>query len=242
MARLPRLSVANHQHPVLQCGNDDRIIFQDSADIAMFRGILQSAAVNFGVAIHAYALLPTRFHLLVTPDSDEGLGKLMQWLGRHYVPYFNRRYHRSGTLWQGRFKSLIIDSDDYFMLCSRYIESSPVRFGLVSGHADFRDSSYLHHIGALVDPLITDHPLYWNLGNTPFQREAAYRELMEQALTLQQTEDFTQATLKGWPLGSSRFMANLEKHAKRRIAPMKRGRPRLETARLPVAADPNAKQ
>ncbi len=231
MARLPRIAVANHQHHILQRGNDNRLIFQDAEDIAVFRGALQSAARKFEVAIHAYVLLPTQFHLLVTPATNEGLGKMMQWLGRHYVPYFNRRYQREGTLWQGRFKSLIIDSDDYFMLCSRYIESCPVRLGLVASLANFRDSSYLHHTGALVDPLITDHPLYWNLGNTPFQREAAYKELMEQALTSKETDDFTQATLKGWPLGSTRFKEHLEKHASRRIAPLKRGRPRLAPAK-----------
>jgi len=230
MARLPRLAVANHQHHVLQCGNDNRIIFQDAEDIAAFREVLLSAARKFEVAIHAYVLLPSQFHLLVTPATDDGLGKMMQWLGRHYVPYFNRRYFRSGTLWQGRFRSLIIDSDDYFMLCSRYIESSPVRAGLVANHANFADSSYQHHIGALVDPLITDHPLYWNLGNTPFQREAAYRDLMEQALTSKEINDFTDATMKGWPIGSSRFKEQLEKQANRRIAPKKRGRPKLAVA------------
>ena len=237
MARLPRLAVANHQHHVLQFGNDNRLIFQDAADIAMFRSVLLEASRKFDVAIHAYVFMPTHFHLLVTPKSSEGLGKMMQWLGRHYVPYFNRRYERSGTLWQGRFKSLLIDSADYFMLCSRYIESNPVRAGLVAQAADYADSSYLHHVGSVSDRLISDHPLYWNLGNTPFQREGAYKELMEHALTPQEVADFTKATLKGWPLGSAQFKEQLEKQASRRIAPLKRGRPRLDKNLPPAAPD-----
>jgi len=226
MARLPRLAVANHQHHVLQRGNDNRIIFHDENDIAAFRLALLSASQKFEVAIHAYVLLPTQFNLLVTPKTGESLGKMMQWLGRHYVPYFNRRYQRSGTLWQGRYKSLVIDSADYFMLCNRYIESSPVWAGLVSHPGDYPNSSYLHHVGALIDPLISDHSLYWNLGNTPFQREAAYRQMAEQALTLKEIGEFTKATLNGWPLGSPKFKSGLEKQANRRIAPLKRGRPK----------------
>jgi putative transposase len=226
MARLPRLAVANHQHHILQRGNDNRVIFHDAEDIATFRAALLTGSKKFEVAIHAYVLLPNHFHLLVTPSSDDGLGKMMQWIGRHYVPYFNKRHLRAGTLWQGRFKSLVIDSADYFMLCCRYIESNPVRASLVANPGDYPDSSYLHHVGALIDPLISDHPLYWSLGNTPFQREAAYRELMEQALTSQQIDDFTQACLHGWPLGSSHFKVHLEKQASRRVAPLKRGRPK----------------
>ncbi len=237
MARLPRLTVANHQHHILQRGNDKRAIFVDADDFALFRSLLSEASKKFDVAIHAYVLMPDHFHLLVTPNSNEGIGKMMQWIGRHYVPYFNQRYARTGTLWQGRFKSLIIDSAHYFMLCSRYIESNPVRNKLVDSPADYVESSYLHHSGALIDPLITDHPLYWNLGNTPFQREAVYRELMEQALTPTEVHLFTKASLNGWPLGTEQFKQQLEKHANRRIVPLKRGRPRLSTALNPSVSD-----
>ncbi|MET3108782.1 putative transposase [Oxalobacteraceae bacterium GrIS 2.11] len=232
MARLPRLALANQQHYVSQRGNDNRIIFHDASDMVVFRRVLTEAAKKFEVAIHAYVFMPNHFQLLVTPKSDEGLGKMMQWVGRHYVPYFNRRYDRAGTLWQGRFKSLVIDSAHYFMLCSRFIESCPTRAGLVGKPADYADSSYLHHVGALVDPMISDHPLYWNLGNTPFQREAAYKELMELALTSKEVDELTKAILKGWPLGSALFKEQLEKQASRRVNPLKRGRPRLENKLL----------
>lgn len=225
MARLTRLTVANFQHHILQRGHDNRRIFGDAEDVDFFRRVLLEASKKFQVAIHAYVFMPDHFHLLVTPKSDEGVGKMMQWLGRHYVPYFNKRYERIGTLWQGRYKSLIIDSEAYFMFCSRYIESNPVRAGLVNVPEEFVDSSCLHHIGAKTDALVSDHPLYWNLGNTPFQREAAYKHLLEQALTAKQVDEFSQACQKGWPLGSAHFKTDLEKQASRRIHPLKRGRP-----------------
>jgi len=228
MARLPRLALANQQHHIVQRGTDNRVIFHDADDIATFRSVLLDAAKKFEVAIHAYVLMPSHFHLLVTPKTSDGLGKMMQWVGRHYVPYFNRRHERSGTLWQGRYKSLVIESAHYFMLFSRYVESNPVRARLVSSAADYADSSYLHHVGALIDPLISDHPLYWNLGNTPFQREAAYKELMEQALTSKEVDELSSASLKGWPLGSAHFKEQLEKQARRRIVPLKRGRPKVD--------------
>lgn len=226
MARLPRLAVAHHPYHILQRGHDDRSIFQDGEDLARFRQILLEAAQKYAVAIHAYVLLPSHFHLLVTPGSDEALGKMMQWLGRHYVPYFNRKNQRSGTLWQGRYKSLLIDAERYFLLCSRYIESHPVRAGLAFDAADYTDSSYRHHVGAALDVLISDHPIYWGLGNTPFQREAAYGKLMAQALTAQEIRDFSLACQKGWPLGSSQFKTDLGKQTVQRIAPLKRGRPK----------------
>lgn len=226
MARLPRLALADHQHHILQRGNDNRIIFHDAEDIAMFRNVLLEASKKFAVSIHAYVFMPNHFHLLATPKTNEGLGKMMQWVGRYYVPYFNRRYDRTGTLWQGRYKSLLIDSAHYFLLCTRYIESNPVRARLVAVPGDYAASSYLHHTGVLIDPLISDHPMYWNLGNTPFQREAAYKELMEQALTLKEIEEFRNASLKGWPLGSAQFREQLEKQSTRRTKPLRRGRPK----------------
>ena len=239
MARLPRLALANQQHHVLQRGNDNRIIFQDADDIAVFRNVLSDAAKKFSVAIHAYVFMPSHFHLLVTPKTNDGLGKMMQWIGRHYVPYFNRRHARTGTLWQGRYKSLVIESAHYFMLCTRYIESNPLRARLVAAPGDYVHSSYLHHVGSAIDPLISDHPLYWGLGNTPFQREAAYRELMEQALTLEEVAELTNASQKGWPLGSAQFKEQLEKQSSRRIIPLKRGRPRIERSQSSTTTESN---
>jgi putative transposase len=225
MARLPRLVVPHQPHHVIQRGNDGQLMIRDEADYAAFLGWLREAAKQFKVAIHAYALLPNQFDLLITPSDSTGLGRLMQWVGRYYVPYFNRKYNRSGTLWQGRYKAAVIDAERYFMTCSRYIEFIPVQLGIATSPADYEWSSYAHHTGARLDPLVTDHPLYWALGNTPFDREIAYKSLSEQTLTADEIHLLRDMTPKGWALGSEKFKANLAKNAGRRVSPAKRGRP-----------------
>lgn len=225
MARLPRLVVPNQPHHIIQSGNDRQSIFRDTGDYAAFLGWLREATRQFKVAIHAYALMPNHLRLLASPSDDAGLARMMQWVGRHYVPYFNVRYQRTGTLWQGRYKATVIDSEQYFLLCSRYIELNPVRTGIVADPADYPWSSFAHHVGFKSDPLITDHPLYWALGNTPFSREAAYKALVDQGLTTGQVNVLDEATLKGWPLGSEKFKTLLAKQVNRRVSPAKRGRP-----------------
>jgi putative transposase len=225
MARLPRLIVPNQPHHVIQTGNNDQDIFLDADDYQAFLGWLRTAAKNYKVAVHAYVLMPNHLHLLVSPADEDGLGQMMQWVGRYYVPYFNQKYARSGTLWSGRYKTSLIDAEQYFMLCSRYIESNPVRNGMVGNAADYPWSSYAHHAGVRPDGLVTDHAQYWALGNTPFQREAAYIALAEPALTAEQTEVIAKAVLKGWPLGSDKFKTELQHKMKRQVLPAKRGRP-----------------
>ena len=226
MARLPRLVIPNQPHHVIQRGNDGQLIFRDTADHELFLSRLKDGARQFKVAIHAYVLMPTHLHLLVTPSDLEGLGRMMQWIGRHYVPYFNQKYARAGTLWQGRYKAAVIDAQRYFIACCAYIELNPVRGGLVQTAGDYPWSSYQHHVGIKSDPIISDHPLYWSLGNTPFEREAAYKALVEQGVNEEDVRILTEATLKGWALGTEQFQLALEKQTRRRVRQARRGRPR----------------
>ncbi|MGZ3159341.1 MAG: transposase [Burkholderiaceae bacterium] len=225
MARLPRLIIPDQLHHVVQSGNDRQQIFQDAEDYEAFLKWLRESSKLFKVAIHAYTLMPDRVHLLLSPTDETGLARMMQWIGRYYVPYFNRKYQREGTLWKGRYKATVIDPEQYFMPCCRYIELNPVRSGLAAEPSEYRWSSYLHHIGARQDPVIMDHPKYWALGNTPFEREAAYRELTELALKEEEIRQISDFTAKGWALGSAVFKAGLEKKTQRRVSPTKRGRP-----------------
>lgn len=225
MARLPRLVVPHYLHHIVQIGNDRQPIFREEEDYASFLRWVREAARQFKVAIHAYVLMPDHLHILATPSDETGLGRMMQWIGRHYVPYYNAKYQRSGTLWQGRYKATILEPDPYFLLCSRYIEMNPVRAGVVSSPDDYPWSSYPHHVGVKPDPVITDHPVFWRLGNTPFDREASYRQLLGQDLPRQDIDQITDATLKGWPLGSDTFKLGLSKVTSRRVSPAKRGRP-----------------
>lgn len=225
MARLPRLVIPGQPHHLIQRGNDRQAIFRDEADYQRFLAWLKDSAKEFKVAVHAYVLMPNHLHLLATPSTHNGLAQMMQRVGRYYVPWFNLKYERYGGLFQGRFKTSLVDSERYFMLCSRYIELNPVRAHLASGPLDYPWSSYAHHAGVRPDPLVTDHALYWALGNTPFQREAAYIELTQQALTNDEQAKITSAIQKGVPLGSDQFKAELERKTKRAILPVKLGRP-----------------
>jgi putative transposase len=225
MARLPRLVLPNLPHHILQSSNDGQLVFREPEDFQRFLGWLRESAKEFKVAVHAYVLMPDHLHLLASPATAEGLAQMMQRVGRYYVPWYNAKYGRSGGLFKGRFKTSLIDSEKYFMVCSRYIESNPVRSQLVADALEYPWSSYPHHAGVQPDPVITDHALYWALGNTPFQREAAYRELSRPLLSEKERAVLDAAVLKGWPLGSDAFKADLQQRAKRQVLPAKRGRP-----------------
>ncbi len=225
MARLPRLVLPHHPHYIIQTGNDRQLIFRDDEDRGKLLGWLKESAKEFNVAIHAYVLMPSQLHLLATPATAQALAQTMQRAGRYYVPWYNAKYARTGSLFQGRFKTSLIEAAPYFMACSRYIESIPVRAELAAEPAEYPWSSYAHHAGLRADPLIVDHSLYWALGNTPFQREAAYIELSRPALAPAEIAVLEAAVLKGWPLGSGQFKEEVQHRAKRQVLPAKRGRP-----------------
>ncbi len=232
MARLPRLVVPNHLHHVIARGNNEQAVFIDEADYQQYLSWLRDAARQQRVAIHAYALLPDRVHLLVTPSDEPGLGKMMQAVGRLYVPYFNARHRRSGSLWEGRFRATVIDAAPHFTDCAHLLEHLPVQAGLSADMASWPWSSHSHHTGLRRQPWLTDHPVYWALGNTPFDREAAYQQhcaLPPERRVVRAVED---ATHKGWVLGSDAFKAGLAKLTSRRLQPARRGRPRKAGAEV----------
>jgi putative transposase len=225
MARQPRLVLPHQPHHIIQRGNDNQIIFRDDEDHRRFLDYLRESAKFYRVAIHAYVLMPNHLHVLATPSDEDGLAAMMQKVGRLYVPWFNNKYGRSGTLFQGRFRTSVIDPDTYFLACIRYIELNPLRSQLAFDPLDYPWSSYAHHAGVRPDPLITDHAKYWELGNTPFQREAAFIELAQQGMSGQELDTINAAVLKGTALGSHAFKVELEHKTKRQILPAKRGRP-----------------
>ena len=227
MARLPRLTLAHQPHHVIQRGNNRQPIFASSADYQALLGLLEEAAKRFEVALHAYVLMSNHFHLLATPQTADGLPKMMQAVGRSYVRYFNDSQKRSGTLWEGRYKSTLIQTERYLLACMVYIDLNPVRAGMVGAPQDYLWSSHLHYLGARQDRLITPHSLYWELGNTPFAREAAYADLVQAGVNPVQQAALTDATLRGWALGESDFVADLQKQTTRRVAKTSAGRPFL---------------
>lgn len=225
MARLPRLTVPGYPHHVIQRGNNRQTIFVDDTDREFMLALLSEHAPVCRVAIHAYVLMGNHLHLLVTPEIADGLLKLMQAVGRRYVRHFNDRHRRTGTLWEGRYRSTVIDTERYLLACMAYIDLNPVRAGLVALARDYSWSSHAHYIGQRQDRLVTPHALWWTLGNTPFAREAAYADMVHAGLSVAQQTALTDATLRGWALGSDVFVAQLQAHTERRTGPQRPGRP-----------------
>lgn len=225
MARLSRLTLPGYPHHVIQRGNNRQPIFVAAADHKYLLDLLEDQAKKFDVALHAYVLMSNHFHLLATPKTADGLPKMMQAVGRSYVRYFNDTQKRSGTLWEGRYKSTVIQSDKYLLACMAYMDLNPVRAGLAASPQEYPWSSHLHYLGIRSDRLITPHPLYWELGNTPFAREAAYADLVQAGINPVQQTALTESTLRGWALGSPDFVADLQKRTERRVTKAAAGRP-----------------
>ena len=225
MARAPRLALAGELHYVMQRGHNRQRVFVDDQDRQAYLTMLQEAAAQHGVAVHAYALLEVGVHLLATPRQAESLSRTMQSLGRRFVAASNRRHQRSGTLWEGRFRAGLVDGDTLGLDAVLLVESQPVLTGLVTAASDWPWSSAQHHLGRRRDPLVTEHGAYWRLGNTPFEREVAHRQLLARGLSPPQALRIREALLKGWALGEASFVASLGKDTKRRTGPLRRGRP-----------------
>ena len=225
MARLPRLTLPGLPHSVIQRGNNRQLIFESASDYQTMLGLLAESAKTFQVAIHAYVLMENHFHLLATPQTDGGLTQLMQAVGRRYVRYFNDAHDRTGTLWEGRYRSTVLEAEPYLLACMAYLDLNPVRSGLVSQPGDYPWSSFGHYGGLRADKLLTSPPLIWALGNTPFAREAAYTQMVQTGISAVQQAALTDATLSGWALGSPRFVENLQKITPRRLTKGRAGRP-----------------
>lgn len=225
MARLPRLTLSGYPHHIIQRGNNSQPIFATPADYQTLLDALYENAQKYKVAIHAYVLMPNHFHLLATPESADGLPLMMQSVGRRYVRWFNAAQGRTGTLWEGRYKSTVLDAKQYHLPCMAYIDLNPVRAGLVTGAADYPWSSHAHYTGQRNDKRITPHPQYWTLGNTPFAREAAYEQLVHGGVSAVHQAALTDSALRGWALGSSAFVAELQNLTERRLTKAVAGRP-----------------
>ncbi|MEX0900805.1 MAG: transposase [Gammaproteobacteria bacterium] len=174
MARPPRTLIAGIPQHAIQRGNNKQPVFMEFQDYHLFLKFLQEGAELGQCDVHAYVLMTNHVHLLLTPGTERGVIDLMQHIGRRYVRYFNARHHRTGTLWEGRYRSSLVKSPDYFLKCMRYIELNPVRAGMVNHPREYRWSSYRANVGELTDALVTPHAIYDELSSDPFARGAIY--------------------------------------------------------------------
>ena len=223
MARLPRICLPGIPQHIIQRDTNRQICFASEEDFAAYAHWLDGCSRKHEVAIHAWVFMTNHVHLLVTPETPNGVSKMMQMLGRHYVRYFNHTYRRTGTLWEGRFKSCVVDAENYLLICQRYIELNPVRAGMVVVPEDYLWSSYRANGLGLQAKLLTPHHIYQNLGNTNTERSKAYRELFVGQLDSDILTQIRQASNQGMALGSDKFKREVELMSGRRVTPMKRG-------------------
>ena len=226
MARHPRLDLPNVPQHIVQRGNNRGACFFDDRGRRRYLNLLEETARVAGVSVHAFVLMTNHVHLLATPHEAGAVSTLMQALGRRYVQWLNKSRGRTGTLFEGRFGSSLVQSERYLLSCYRYIELNPVRAGLVADPADYPWSSF--RANALGQPrrLITMHPLFMQLGDTPAERHQRYRQFVAEGLPAHEHEAIRSHVRQGRVLGSRDFQAWVESATGRRAQPLRRGRPR----------------
>ena len=201
MARPRRFRIANVSHHVIQRGNNRGDVFCRHEDFTRVLDVLQDAASRHGVDVHAYVLMTNHFHLLVTPRTPTGLERMMHSVGFRYAQYFNISYQRTGALFEGRYRSTIVDSDLYWYSCMRYVELNPVRAGMVTDPASYRWSSHKATAFGAPDPLIVHHPMYMELGSDAAARQRCWRHMCSEEMPADHLEQIRAAVHAGGALG-----------------------------------------
>lgn len=226
MARLPRLIVPGLPHLVVHRGHNDQAVFLDDSDRQAYLDALRTCATEARVDVHAYGLSPTEVRLLVTPTTERSLAAMMQAVGRRYVRTFNLRHLRRSSPWEGRFRSTVVEPGPDVLLSQLVVET------LAAPGVGFPPATDLpswtsvgHHLGRRRDLLVAEHALYWALGNTPFEREAAYSRWLESGVRPEEASRVMEAAIGGWALASADFSLALSAQTGRRAHPLPRGRP-----------------
>jgi len=223
MSRQPRFVLPGQPQHVIQRGNNRDVIFVADEDYRFYLEKLEAACLRFGCELHAYVLMTNHVHLLMTPLAAQSIAKVMQSLGRYYVQYFNYQYKRTGTLWEGRYKSTLLDSEMYLLTCYRYIEMNPVRAEMVDHPSDYPWSSYACNAVGKANPMLSPHDLYLQLGDNDAARQSHYRALFDVQLEAHELDKIRNATNKSWVLGSDRFKERIEALTARQAQPKLRG-------------------
>jgi putative transposase len=211
MARLPRIVIPNQPVHIMHRGNNHQDIFITDDDKLRVKEDISGAIEKTGCRVHAYTIMTNHLHLLITPKSKEALSAFMQAMANRYVRYFNQAYNRTGSIWEGRYKSCLVDSEHYLFSLYRYIEMNPVRANMVKAVDDYDWSSYGHNGQGRQDPLITEHALYSALGANAEERARGYQTLFMQGNTEHEELAIDQATMRGEVYGSDAFHEKISK-------------------------------
>jgi putative transposase len=226
MARPHRIQLAGVPLHIVQRGHSRNPCFFDTEDYEFYLHWLGAGLEEHGCKLHAYVLMTNHVHLLMTPSEPDGPAKLFISLGPRFVRFINRKYDKSGTLWEGRYRSSLVQSEDYLMRCHRYIELNPVRANMVEHPSHYRWSSFRKNALGEHNPLITQHPLYTALASLEPARQAAYLDLFQEQLTPDVLFDIRRALNHGKPLGNGSFLSAVEDITSQQCRIVDRGRPR----------------
>jgi putative transposase len=229
MPRPIRFTVSDIPQCVVQTGVNWARTFNYRDDYRFYLESLRQAAAHYGCELHAYALLPNRVQLLVTPYAETAVPQMMQSLGRRYVQYFNRRYDRAGTLWQGRYKSCLVEPGAHLLDAYRYVDTLAAISGVVTAPADYPWSSLRQHVGAAAH-FVVDHPSWLALGASRTECCRNYAQLVAAPLGPELTKDININVVQGSVYGGEAFRAEIESRCGQKVRPRPRGRPRLRQA------------
>jgi REP-associated tyrosine transposase len=236
LPRRPRLSIAGIPWHIIHRGNNRESCFFAEDDYRYYLAVLKEQAHQYQCVIHVYALMPNHVHILLTPEKTDSASMMMKHVSQRYVQYINKKYHRSGTLWEGRFRSCLTQEEKYVIACYRYIELNPVRAGLVKDPSDYPWSSFRANALGETNALITPHKLYEGLGQNLEERQAAYRDLFRTPVNDETINEIRQATNGNFALGDEKFKEQIESLLDRRARPGRTGRPRKEEGNKYVKA------
>ena len=227
MPRRARIIIPEIPVHIIQRGNNRQNCFYKSRDYRLYLNWLRNYAALSECRVHAYVLMMNHVHMLLTPSHADSIGFLMKRLGQRYVQYINRTYERTGTLWEGRYRSCLVQQDVYLMACYRYIELNPVRAGIVQDPSQYQWSSYRRNGLGETNDLISPHQLYLDLGRTDSEQRASYLSLFVDELRDEYVEEFRRATTSNCALGHENFRRDVEGASGRRLTRETSGRPAL---------------
>jgi putative transposase len=208
---------------VVERGNNRNACFFDEQDYKIYLAKLKEYSQKLDVSVHSFVLMTNHVHLLLTPTEVDGVSRLMQSLGRYYVRYINKKYDRNGTLWEGRYKSTLIDTEQYILIVSQYIELNPVRADMVEQPAAYSWSSFRRNALGTPIELITPHEVYERLAKTDKTRQKRYRALCEKELSDYSLEEIRSSVNRAWVLGSQKFKNEVALETGSRVEPTQRG-------------------
>ncbi len=217
MPRRARIAVPGIPWHIIQRGNNRSACFYTRQDYRRYLRTLSDMASRYDCEIHAYVLMTNHVHLLLTPERKESASLLMKHLGQRYVQYINRHYRRSGTLWEGRFRSCLAQREEYVLTCYRYIELNPVRAGMIGHPREYPWSSYRCNAEGGANRLITPHDDYNRLGFSASERRAAYRQLFTAQIDPQRVAEIRNATNGNFVLGNDRFKQEISPLVSQRL-------------------------